>query len=209
MKRDGFQVELAVEVDRANDVPAGARRVSQPGRGAEFSWGVPGKKSARWARGRRGDSLELGHDPGGMHGEVDGAVSGGRGRRHHRLGRTRGVGLGGREFGAAHVRRPRRQKSRQRARFPPCSSPLFKRERGTRSGERVPQGRACEARCQATRPRRNPLEVSARRCRFTSPRRGFLEGKARRIPPRLERVSRPWLAPRKVTLRWVRCRDVL
>lgn len=44
MKRDGFQVELAVEVDGANDVPAGARLVGQPGRSAEFSWGVPGKK---------------------------------------------------------------------------------------------------------------------------------------------------------------------
>ena len=44
VKRDGFQVELAVEVDGANDVPAGARLVGQPGRSAEFSGGVPGKK---------------------------------------------------------------------------------------------------------------------------------------------------------------------
>ena len=98
-------------------------------------------------------------------------------------------------------------KSRRRARFPFLFQPLFKRERGTCSGGRVPQGRAYEARCQATRPRRNPLEVSARRCRFTSPRRGFLEGNERRIPPRLGCVSRPWLAPRKVFPTERRCRD--
>ena len=41
--------------------------------------GCQEKNSTRRARGRRGDSLQLGHDPGGMHGEVDSAVSGGAG----------------------------------------------------------------------------------------------------------------------------------
>jgi len=94
--------------------------------------GCQEKNSTRRARGRRGDSLQLGHDPGGMHGEVDGAVSGGRGRRHYCLGRTRGIGLGGREFGAAHVRRTRRQKVDGGRDFPSCSS-LFSKERGGRA----------------------------------------------------------------------------
>ena len=54
VKRDGFQVELAVEVDGANDVPAGARLVGQPGRSAEFSWGGARKKTARVGRGEDG-----------------------------------------------------------------------------------------------------------------------------------------------------------
>ena len=144
------------------------------------------KNSTRRARGRRGDSLQLGHDPGGMHGEVDGAVSGGRGRATTALDGPAASG------GRARVRcrscsKDSTPKSRRRADYPSVPA-SFQRE-GTRA-----QAGGCP-RGVPTRldARRRDLgetrSVSARRFRFTSPRRGFLE-KREKNPPRLECVSR-------------------
>ena len=163
--------------------------VGQPGRSAEF-YGGARKKTARVGRGKTGDSLQLGRrDTRRGRSRQWGARA-----RHHALDGPAASGWAG-ASSAPLMFEELDAKSRRRAGFPSCSS-LFSK-RGTCSGGRVPQGRAYEARCQAT-SLGETRSVSARPCRFTSPRRGFwreTREKFRRGSVRVTPVAR---APKSV-----------